>query len=197
MARQRAIVRRARLEPRRRAVRRRSAHRRSARHAALEENDFDPAADRFSSWTAGNFTTLDRNRDGRIVAREWNYDYESFRRVDRNNDGALTRAEFLGTNTVDDDRDDRFEYIDENGDGRIERREWHGSGETFAWLDRNRDDVLSRAEVVDAPAARAPRAGAPIVLLVPTSTATAASRRTSGNGRAAASTSVTATATAY
>ena len=119
----------------------------------LEENDFDPAADRFSSWTAGNFATLDRNRDGRIVAREWNYDYESFRRVDRNNDGALTRAEFLGTNTVDDDRDDRFEDIDENGDGRIERREWHGSGETFSWLDRNRDDILSRAEVVDAPAA--------------------------------------------
>jgi len=119
----------------------------------LEESDFDPAVERFSSWTAGNFTALDRNHDGRIVAREWNYDHESFRRVDRDGDGALTQAEFLGTGSIDDDRDDRFEYIDDNGDGRVERREWHGSAETFAWLDRNRDDILSRAEVVGAPAA--------------------------------------------
>jgi Ca2+-binding EF-hand superfamily protein len=113
----------------------------------IGESDFDPASDRFSSWTDANFSTLDRNRDGRIAAREWNYDVESFRRVDRNGDGALTRAEFLGTNTVDDDRDDRFEYLDDNADGRVERREWHGSGETFEWLDRNNDDILTRAEV--------------------------------------------------
>jgi Ca2+-binding EF-hand superfamily protein len=114
----------------------------------IEDSDFDPASDRFFSWTDANFTTIDRDRNGRISSREWQYDYESFRRADRNSDGALTRAEFVGTNTVDDDRDDRFEYIDGNGDGRIERSEWHGSGETFQWLDRDRNDVLSRAEVV-------------------------------------------------
>ncbi len=123
-----------------------------ATRVALEDNDFDPASDRFSSWTEANFTTLDRNRDGRIVAREWNYDYESFRRVDRNGDGALTRAEFLGTIGIDDDRDDRFEYNDENGDGRVERREWHGSGAAFDSLDLNRDDVLTRSEAMGTPA---------------------------------------------
>jgi Ca2+-binding EF-hand superfamily protein len=114
----------------------------------VEDSDFDPASDRFFSWTDANFTTIDRDRNGRISAREWQYDSESFRRSDRNGDGALTRAEFLGTNTIDDDRDDRFEYIDGNRDGRIQRSEWHGSGQTFEWLDKNRDDVLSNAEVV-------------------------------------------------
>ena len=120
----------------------------SRNNRRVEDSDFDPASDRFFSWTDANFSTIDRDRNGRISAREWQYDYESFRRADRNGDGALTRAEFVGTNTVDEDRDDRFEYIDGNNDGRIERSEWHGSGETFEWLDRNNDDVLSRAEVV-------------------------------------------------
>jgi Ca2+-binding EF-hand superfamily protein len=114
----------------------------------VEDSDFDPASDRFSSWTDANFTSIDRDRNGRISAREWQYDYEGFRRADRNGDGALTRAEFVGTNAIDDDRDDRFEYIDGNSDGRIERSEWHGSGQTFESLDRDGDDVLSRAEVV-------------------------------------------------
>ena len=113
------------------------------------EDDFDPRSDRFNSWTAGNFSTLDRNRDGRILANEWAYDYESFRRIDRDGDGAVTRAEFLGGD-IDDDRDDRFENLDANGDGRVERYEWHGGGEAFDWLDRNRDDILTRAEVMGA-----------------------------------------------
>ena len=78
---------------------------------------------------------------------------ESFNRVDRNRDGFLTRAEFLGTSTVDDDRDDRFEYLDVDNNGRVERREWHGTGETFNWLDRNNDDILIARRVVGAPAA--------------------------------------------
>lgn len=122
----------------------------------LSDNDFDPASDRFDNWTAASFATLDRNRDGRIRSNEWAYDYESFRRVDQNGDGILTQTEFVGSATIDDDRDDRFEYLDANADGRVERREWHGSGETFDWLDRNRDDVLSRTEVVGGQSAATP-----------------------------------------
>jgi hypothetical protein len=115
---------------------------------ALSDDDFDPATDRFNSWTPANFATIDRNRDGRIAAREWYFDTESFNRSDRNRDGFLTRAEFLGTSTIDDDRDDRFDNLDADNNGRVERFEWHGSGEAFEWLDRNRDDVLTRAEVM-------------------------------------------------
>jgi hypothetical protein len=114
----------------------------------LSDDDFDPASDRFNSWTPANFTTIDRNRDGRIAAREWYFDTESFTRSDRNRDGFLTRAEFLGTPTVDTDRDDRFDNLDTDNDGRVERFEWHGSGEAFEWLDRNGDDILTRAEVI-------------------------------------------------
>jgi Ca2+-binding EF-hand superfamily protein len=113
---------------------------------SLAEDDFNASSDRFYGWTASNFTTLDRNRDGRLAAREWAYDMESFNRVDLNRDGFLSRAEFLGNTTIDDDRDDRFEYLDADNDGRIERREWHGTGQAFDSLDRNRDDVLSRDE---------------------------------------------------
>jgi Ca2+-binding EF-hand superfamily protein len=123
---------------------------------ALADDDFDAASDRFHGWTAANFTTLDRNRDGRLAAREWLYDSESFYRVDGNRDGFLSRAEFLGTATMDDDRDDRFDYLDEDANGQVERREWHGTGAAFTALDRNRDDVLSRAEMTGS--AQAPAA---------------------------------------
>ena len=49
---------------------------------------------------------------------------------------------------MDDDRDDRFDNLDVNRNGRVEKSEWHGSLDAFEWLDRNRDNVLSRAEVV-------------------------------------------------
>lgn len=114
----------------------------------LSDDQFDPARDRFHGWTSDNFSNLDRNRDGRVARNEWRFDAESFRRSDRNGDGVLTRAEFLGQPGVDDDRDDRFDNLDTNDDRRVERFEWHGSGEAFEWLDRNRDDVLTRDEVL-------------------------------------------------
>ena len=53
-----------------------------------------------------------------------------------------------GGSRRDDDRDDRFENLDVNRNGRVEKSEWHGSLDAFEWLDRNRDNVLSRTEVV-------------------------------------------------
>ena len=103
--------------------------------------------ERYVSWTAAGFGNLDHNRDRRITPNEWHFDRETFRRVDSNRDGALTQAEFLGQN-IDDDRGDNFDDIDMNNNGRVERSEWHGSQAVFNGLDRNRDGVLSRFEVV-------------------------------------------------
>lgn len=104
--------------------------------------------ERFLNWTPAGFTSLDHNRDNRITANEWHFDLESFRRADVNRDDVLTRAEFLGEDDVDDDREDSFDDLDVNNNGLIERGEWHASGSMFSVLDRNRDGVLSRFEVV-------------------------------------------------
>ena len=121
--------------------------RRAARIAA--EDDFNPNGP--ATWTTRNFRVLDRNRDNRISSSEWYYAPEYFRRADRDRNGSLSAAEFTGgtgRHVWDDDRDDSFENLDVNNNGRIERREWHGSLDAFQWLDRNRDNGLSRPEVV-------------------------------------------------
>jgi Ca2+-binding EF-hand superfamily protein len=115
------------------------------RARGLGEDDFDPTGP--ATWTADAFRQLDRNNDGRITSNEWYYTPEYFRRADRNRDGALTQGEFTST-AMDDDRDDRFDNLDVNRNGRVERSEWHGSLDAFEWLDRNRDNALSREEVV-------------------------------------------------
>ncbi|HET9272043.1 MAG TPA: phycobilisome rod-core linker polypeptide, partial [Vicinamibacterales bacterium] len=117
-----------------------------ARRWPNDEGDFDPNGP--ATWTPWAFRRIDRNRDGRIVPNEWYYGPEAFRRADRDRNGALSPTEFENNAQFDDDRDDRFEYLDMNNNGRIESREWHGSVEAFQWLDRNNDNVLSRAEVV-------------------------------------------------
>ena len=99
------------------------------------------------SWTERGFANLDHDRNRRITSDEWHYDRETFLRADRNRDGALDQTEFVGAD-MDDDRGDRFDDLDVNRDGRVERREWHASDDAFVWLDRNRDGVLSRTEVV-------------------------------------------------
>ena len=102
----------------------------------------------FDDWTARGFAGLDHNRDNKIVPDEWHFDIESFRRADYNNDGSLSRAEFLGSESnEDDDRGDRFRDLDANGDGRVTRQEWHGAPARFDGLDQNRDGALTRAEI--------------------------------------------------
>ncbi len=102
-----------------------------------------------AAWTPDQFRQIDRNRDNRITANEWYYSQEFFTRADRNRDSVLSLQEFTGSNAAwDDDRDMRFSDLDINANGRVERGEWQGSLEAFRWLDRNNDNVLSRAEVV-------------------------------------------------
>jgi Ca2+-binding EF-hand superfamily protein len=122
------------------------------RAGRFDDQDFDPpTAARIRYWDETAFANLDHNGDGRLNRSEWHYDAASFHRADRNMDGLLSRAEFLDT-TVDDEREDQFDYLDLNGSGRLERNEWHASPESFNRLDRNRDRVLSRAEVEGTPA---------------------------------------------
>lgn len=118
------------------------------RATSYEEADHQPNSfERNLSWTAAAFTNLDHNRDGRLAVSEWHYDMETFRRVDRNRDNMLSRVEFLGTNQ-DDGRDVNFDDLDTNNNGRVERGEWLYSAAAFTSLDRNRDGILSRFEVV-------------------------------------------------
>jgi len=121
----------------------------------MEEDDYVPGTPNSSlDWTDADFRSLDRDNDRRISAAEWYYDLDTFRRADRNNDGVLSLAEFFAPD--DDDRNDPFEYLDVNNNGRIERAEWHGTPGEFSRLDRNRDNVLTRAELVGSTTASAP-----------------------------------------
>ncbi len=118
------------------------------RDGNFEEADHLPNRyERYVSWTTAGFNNLDHNRDRRISANEWHFDLETFRRVDRNRDGSLSQSEFLG-GEIDDARDASFDDLDWNNNGRVERSEWNGSDSVFTSLDRNRDGVLSRFEVV-------------------------------------------------
>jgi Ca2+-binding EF-hand superfamily protein len=121
--------------------------RRAGRLTAAAD-DFNPTGP--ATWTTRNFQLLDRNRDNRVTSTEWYYAPEYFRRADRDRNGSLSPAEFTGgtATTWDDDRDDSFENLDANNNGRVEQGEWHGSLDAFQWLDRNRDNWLSQAEVV-------------------------------------------------
>ncbi len=125
----------------------RPGSRRRAQENAPEGFESPEREYQFTDWTPQGFRALDHNRDGRITRDEWHFDVETFRRADHNRDGAVSRAEFLGDDSVDDDREDRFAYLDANSDGRISRAEWHGTAERFDALDDNRDGVLTRVEM--------------------------------------------------
>ena len=118
------------------------------RDGNYQEADHEPNRyERYVTWTTAGFNNLDHNRDRRISSNEWHFDVETFRRVDRNRDGFLNQSEFLGGD-IDDARDASFDDLDWNNNGRVERSEWNGSDSVFTSLDRNRDGVLSRFEVV-------------------------------------------------
>lgn len=102
----------------------------------------------FDDWTDRGFRALDYNRDNRITRDEWHFDREGFRRADHNGDGVISRAEFLAEDAEDDDRGDSFPYLDANRDGRVSRDEWHGSPSRFTMLDDNHDGFISRTEML-------------------------------------------------
>ena len=105
------------------------------------------------------FREMDRNNDRVITRGEWRGSRESFLVHDWNGDGILSGDEVRpgairpsDQNQPDagirDDREDTFENLDVNRNNQIERHEWHASADAFQWLDRNKDGVLTRREVV-------------------------------------------------
>ena len=102
------------------------------------------------------FQNMDVNNDNVVSRREWRGSIESFRSHDWNNDGVLSGNEVAtgqfrqGRNAEfeDFDRAEEFEWLDANNNNRIEESEWHASLRAFDQLDRNNDQVLSRAEFV-------------------------------------------------
>jgi len=105
---------------------------------------------RFDDWTARGFTALDHDRDGRINRDEWHFDRGTFLRADHNRDGVITRAGFLRTDALDDDRAERFVDLDVDRNGRLSRSEWHGTRQLFDAMDANHDGVVTRVEMIGA-----------------------------------------------
>lgn len=119
------------------------ARRGQARRA--REAGRDAGSEPFDDWTAGGFTALDRNRDGRISESEWPSDFAGFDRADHNSDGTISRAEFLNEDVAS--PGDTVSSMDANRDGQLTRREWRGSSEEFTRRDGNRDGLLSGTEL--------------------------------------------------
>ena len=105
------------------------------------------------------FQGMDTDNDGVITRDEWRGSDESFRQHDTNHDGVLSGSEVWvpasreQENAQDrarrEDRIARFNRLDTDGDRRISLGEWTGDRPSFDRIDRNRDQVLSRAEFVE------------------------------------------------
>lgn len=109
------------------------------------------------------FMEMDRNGDGQIARDEWRGSLRSFTVHDWNGDGVLSGDEVrVGARRPQQQEPDypseplimrdwtaaNFQNLDHNGDGRLTRNEWHYDMEAFHRADRNRDNILSRAEFV-------------------------------------------------
>jgi len=102
------------------------------------------------------YQNMDQNGDCVITREEWRGSERDFENQDRNRDGVLSGEEVrwdsrsgydYGNRDAYGDRDARsFSYLDRNRDNVISRNEWGGSSRTFKELDCNRDSLLTESE---------------------------------------------------
>jgi Ca2+-binding EF-hand superfamily protein len=100
------------------------------------------------------FRQWDRDRDGRLEAREYPGHPGNFRGMDCDRNGSLDLDEFVnryecGDRTAARPVSDEFARLDDDADGRIDRWEWVGRAEDFRRLDRDDDRAVTRAEWTD------------------------------------------------
>lgn len=107
------------------------------------------------------FPNMDRNNDGVITRQEWRGSNQSFSTHDWNGDGVLSGEEIrvggrrrdqqdFGDETFTDFTARGFDNLDSDGNLRITRQEWLYDWETFERVDRNNDNILTRAEFLNA-----------------------------------------------
>jgi Ca2+-binding EF-hand superfamily protein len=98
------------------------------------------------------YRAMDRNNDGAISRNEWTGTREAFVVSDWNGDNVLSGDEVMpgAERTANNNRvmnPARFRDLDTDRDGNIDRGEWRDSADAFDWLDRDDNNLLSRAEV--------------------------------------------------
>jgi hypothetical protein len=120
------------------------------------------------------YREMDRNGDGIVSRTEWRGNAQAFENQDWNNDDVLSgdeldggaarfgqgrgRGRGRGADNQEARRAERFDSLDRNRNGRIDPREFDGTVAAFNRLDVNNDNILSRAEMVNADVAAAPPA---------------------------------------
>ena len=123
--------------------------------------DSQPGQERRGRPARQRFAEMDANGDGRISRDEWRGSAQSFRVHDWNRDGMIagnelrdavrqaqadTLEDYDAVDSLNDWSASRFTALDQNRDGRITRAEWQYDPDSFYRVDRDRNNVLSRAE---------------------------------------------------